>query len=121
MMATQDVNRFRAFLVYLRDEEGFDGIDIVLRQLDARSAMKLPPLEPPASPDPKNMTAQPSVDADPVAHAAADGRCRDDPMPGREPLYSPDIVDLALRIVRIGSTIAAALFIAAILMHHFGH
>jgi hypothetical protein len=123
MMITQDVNRLRAFLVYLRDKEGFDGIDIVLRQLDTRSAMSLPPLEPPASPstpDPENVTAQPSMDADHVADAASDG-CGDNPMSGREPLYRSDIVDLALRIARTGSAIAAALLIVATLIYHFGH
>jgi hypothetical protein len=66
-MTTQDVSRFRAFLVYLRDEEGFDGIDAVLRQLDARTAMNEPAPQLPAASDITGVSVRRGVD---TAHAS---------------------------------------------------
>jgi hypothetical protein len=118
-MTTQDVSHFRAFLVYLRDEEDFDGIDAVLRQLDARTAMNGPALQLPAALDTTSVGVRRGMDAGRASGALPDEG--DDRMSGREPLHSPDIVDLALRIARIGSVIAAAVIAAALLIQHFGH
>lgn len=118
-MTTQDIDHFRTFLVYLRDEEGFEGIDTVLRQLDARTAMNLPPLRPPASSDTEEVTALPAVDDHVLGHAP-DGY-DDSRVSGHEPRYSPDLVEIALRTVQIGSAIGAAVTAVALLVHHFGH
>jgi hypothetical protein len=118
-MTTQDVSRFRAFLVYLRDEEGFDGIDAVLRQLDARTAMNEPAPQLPAALDTTGVSVRRGVDTDRASDTLLDGG--DSRMSGRDPLYTPDIVDLALRIARIGSAIGAAAIAAALLIRHFWH
>jgi hypothetical protein len=72
-MTTQDVSRFRAFLVYLRDDEGFDGIDAVLRQLDARTTMNEPAPQLPAALDTTGVSVRRGVDTDRASDTLLDG------------------------------------------------